>query len=191
MHGVWSTNKGKKQMKKLLIIVAAMMSISVASAASVTWTLSGVQASDGSGNANGYLAMVFDAATSQSAVIEAILAKDTATLGTLANSWAQDTKSTSAGFMRSAGNGSYAANDTYSVYLVLFDASTVADAANYFITSTKSGNIAANGANATLAFGTYASQVSAGGTWTAVPEPTSGLLMLLGMAGLALRRRRA
>lgn len=28
-------------------------------------------------------------------------------------------------------------------------------------------------------------------TWTAVPEPTSGLLMLLGMAGLALRRRRA
>ena len=26
---------------------------------------------------------------------------------------------------------------------------------------------------------------------TSVPEPTSGLLMLLGMAGLALRRRRA
>ena len=30
-------------------------------------------------------------------------------------------------------------------------------------------------------------------TWTAVaiPEPTSGLLMLVGLAGLALRRRRA
>jgi len=30
-----------------------------------------------------------------------------------------------------------------------------------------------------------------GGNFTAVPEPTSGLLMLLGVAGLALRRRRA
>jgi len=29
------------------------------------------------------------------------------------------------------------------------------------------------------------------GGWVAVPEPTSGLLMLLGMAGLALRRRHA
>lgn len=29
------------------------------------------------------------------------------------------------------------------------------------------------------------------GSWTAVPEPTSGLLMLLGMAGLALKRKRA
>lgn len=39
---------------------------------------------------------------------------------------------------------------------------------------------------------TFANQGTAGsGTFTAVPEPTSGLLMLLGMAGFALRRRRA
>ena len=35
---------------------------------------------------------------------------------------------------------------------------------------------------------TYAAGTAANG-WAAVPEPTSGLLMLLGMAGLALRRR--
>lgn len=32
---------------------------------------------------------------------------------------------------------------------------------------------------------------SAIGGWTAVPEPTSGLLLLLGVAGLALKRKRA
>ncbi len=32
---------------------------------------------------------------------------------------------------------------------------------------------------------------SKAGTWAAVPEPTSGLLMLLGLAGLALKRKRA
>lgn len=39
----------------------------------------------------------------------------------------------------------------------------------------------------------FGGAATAGGVrnWQAVPEPTSGLLMLLGFAGLALRRRRA
>ena len=40
---------------------------------------------------------------------------------------------------------------------------------------------------------TFTDTIKASGTdgWVAAPEPTSGLLMLLGFAGLALRRRRA
>lgn len=45
--------------------------------------------------------------------------------------------------------------------------------------------------NAGTQKGTATALISGVGNWQSVPEPTSGLLMLLGMAGLALRRRRA
>ena len=41
------------------------------------------------------------------------------------------------------------------------------------------------------AFGLTAANFTNSGTIASVPEPTSGLLMLVGLAGLALRRRRA
>jgi hypothetical protein len=40
-------------------------------------------------------------------------------------------------------------------------------------------------------FDTFTGTSYAKGDWAAVPEPTSGLLLLLGMAGLALRRKQA
>ena len=41
----------------------------------------------------------------------------------------------------------------------------------------------------TISFGNQGNYTKAAGNWVNVPEPTSGLLMLLGVAGLALRRR--
>ena len=42
-----------------------------------------------------------------------------------------------------------------------------------------------------MAFDPSATGGGTAGAWTSVPEPTSGLLLLLGVAGLALKRKRA
>ena len=68
---------------------------------------------------------------------------------------------------------------------------TIEDGGKTFTSSIKEGIGAQATAQATIAFGNMASQTQTASNWVAVPEPTSGLLMLLGMAGLALRRRRA
>ena len=46
-------------------------------------------------------------------------------------------------------------------------------------------------ATSVLELGKSSSSFTTSGTIAAVPEPTSGLLLLLGMAGLALKRKRA
>ena len=68
---------------------------------------------------------------------------------------------------------------------------------NFYIANIASGTVGAESGLTITNLGTYNFGVSSGtsavatGGWQAVPEPTSGLLMLLGVAGLALRRRRA
>ena len=96
------------------------------------------------------------------------------------------------------GNGKVTAHDAtvaaitdtsknYDFYFVVFNNSDVAKATEYALVGD------ANKAYSGMA-GKFSTAGDFGGaTWasTAVPEPTSGLLMLLGVAGLALRRRRA
>ena len=63
----------------------------------------------------------------------------------------------------------------------------------YYTMADAEGNTFKSGNKTTRAQATSTPSLSflASGEWTVAPEPTSGLLMLLGMAGLALRRRRA
>ena len=74
-----------------------------------------------------------------------------------------------------------------------FTTSTMADETEVFIMTDSSevsgiekiGGGAFSGANGAFA------TAGGGSGWTAAPEPTSGLLLLLGMAGLALKRKHA
>ena len=83
----------------------------------------------------------------------------------------------------------------YSAYLVIFNGATIADSTSFFTTAVKDFKTYEGANSISIAFGTQktASQQawsgSIGGGGGDVPEPTSGLLLLIGGAMMALRRK--
>ena len=86
----------------------------------------------------------------------------------------------------------YANGASVNAYLVIFDNATVASSEHFYISEVDSStSIGIQGQSANPAFNLSSSATASNWTATAAPEPTSGLLLLLGMAGLALKRKRA
>ena len=172
-------------MKKILIILGAVAVAACANAASVQWSLSGVTSSPDNTAAAGWVAYFMDGSTYDA--FSALSADKVGAYAAEKYTYTAKTTAGRTGVLASATSGTYSAGDDLSAYIVLFDAADATAAKNYAVTPVLNGQIPAAG-NMTVAF-TFAQ--TSGWQTTAVPEPTSGLLMLLGMAGLALRRRRA
>ena len=179
-------------MKKLIIAAAMVCAAAFSQAATVNWAISNVKADGGGAASAGWAVMAFytEVGAGSSAIVDAIAAGTASTL-------AFETTTLTASF----GTGRVAAHDytvtaitdtskNYDTYFVVFNNSDAAAADKFAMVSDP--NKAYSGMD-----GKYtASGNFSGATWTdvpapVIPEPTTGLLVLLGVAGLALRRRRA
>ena len=174
-------------MKKLMLTLAAIATATVVNAAACAWSGAGVTLQTGD-VATQYTMYLLDASvTSASDMATYLSAGDTSKL---AAATVQTTTGIAVGTTAARWNttfGNYTTGDVYTYYTVILDgAIDAADA--YMITAEKTASVPSSG-SMMMAFGTQASN-----TWNemaSVPEPTSGLLLLLGVAGLALKRKRA
>lgn len=187
-------------MKKLMIIATIVCAAVASQAASFNWkTAAANQVYVAGSTTDKYsgTAYIFNAGTTtQEAVFAALLAgTDISTLGAL------DSSAVSAGAVAMKTSASdliaidVAAGTTVNAFFAIVDTDT------FYISGNASGAAVETGYT-TLSFKEKtASQMAAhdsssgyaGAGWytAAVPEPTSGLLLLLGIAGLALKRKQA
>lgn len=191
-------------MKKIMIACVAVAVSAVAHAASINWTITNVYSpSDSTAKveAGSMSAWLFVTANSTDvttgipvttmAAVQAVLdSGDLTGLSTLA---AANASNTAAGTIGGATGLTGFSSGSLTAFAVVVDSTDLASAQNYFLVSdgaTKTATFTSATGMKALAFGDQTS-ITQGSGWTAtaVPEPTSGLLLLLGMAGLALKRK--
>lgn len=190
-------------MKKLMIICVAVAMAAVARAASINWTITNVYSPADSTvkvAANSMSAWLFVTAnstdvtagipvTTLSAVQAVLSSGDLTGLSSLAATHASNTAD---GMIGGATGLTGFSSGSLTAFAVVVDSTDLASAKNYYLVSGGSEQstsfTSATGVK-TLAWGNQTSYTQGAGKWTATPEPTSGLLLLLGMAGLALKRK--
>ena len=186
-------------MKKILSFTAVLAFAGMASAASLNWTITNVyQSDDSTTKAQGYSAYLFITEQAKDYGAQVTTVEDITTLITSKGDLepyiaaGPQLTGTTGGFtgVNTGYYGSFDAGDSLTGFAVIFDAATYAEANNFIVTATKSASwSSATGAKA-LAFGSMAAATSTNPSWTAVPEPATAAMALLGI-GMMLKRRKA
>ena len=184
-------------MKKLLVFAACTMLAAVTQAASVGWTLMG--AGDYANDSYQFF-IIGQKGVSSIATITALLdaGSDTSSYAFGSGS----VNSSGAASVTAASSGKTIDAGTHTAFYVVFDsASPASGSANYAVVSGAANltkTVAATTASVTFAAGNASSILSNADNWKSfgpsggggdIPEPTSGLLLLVGAGMLALRRK--
>ena len=171
-------------MKKLMILAAAVMLASITHAAAVGWSIAGATAY--AGGSYSVFVIGLNGVTDVNQMVALVSA------GTAVDSYAfggGTVTSTGSAIVTAANSGksitySGSGTDVYEAFAILWKDDN--SAASY--TATKSISMANDSTGKTFTFGNQSTSL-ASNQFAVVPEPTSGLLLLLGMAGLALKRK--
>lgn len=172
-------------MKKLFVMASALFAAIVVNAATITWSATAAgTVLPGGATANNVVAYLFEGTLDKTALQTALDAGTWAPTSEAGFLYTKNTTST--GLITQAKIGSYE-NETVSFSMVIFDTAAIGTEGMYKYAEVK--NVEFTTANKTIAFATPLQAAD----WVAygVPEPTSGLLLLLGMGALALRRKQA
>ena len=189
-------------MKKLMIAAAMVCAAAMVQAGAVQWSAISIVSSGTAyvGGTTTYSAYLFEGSdiTVATKMLEEGKFSDFTTAAKDMNTAKATTASTPKMNFAASTFGSYSQGDSFTGYMIILDAAEAKDAKNYLLATWagtgadqgKSVITKTQGASGNMSF-TYGNQGS-NTAWTSIaPEPTSGLLLLIGMAGLALRRRRA
>ena len=182
-------------MKKLMIAAAIVCAAVLSQAAQCNWSLSSVTDSPSNTKAAGWAEYLL-AASDFEAFSKLDADKVAAFVAENAIATGETTKNARTGGVNANGSTGniFATGQKANAFLVIFDNANAANSDYFAYTATKESlPVAESGAAISLDWSDFATETAGQGGWkaTTVPEPTSGLLLLIGMAGLALRRRRA
>ena len=180
-------------MKKLLIFAAVAMLGIAASASSVLWSVDYTYKAGTTDNAEGWQVVFFDnAEVARDTFIASLASGDYATYVSTYGGIATDLTDSDGYADGKSKKSTYGNPETITGYFVLFDSADYASATSAYVSATQDATTGGTpGINANMNFGDVTATQSAAGWTAAAPEPTSGLLLLLGMAGLALKRKLA